>query len=103
MKHCLALALGLLFPVVICAQHANMQMKSSEKPATMMAGMGAHHHPVSTTNAQSAEERPRGHAGQTTIRGGVEKCRHETHPGSFVIKNTCTHLRFQRRLLIAPI
>jgi hypothetical protein len=30
-----------------------MQMKSSERPPTMMAGMGAHHHPVSTTNAEA--------------------------------------------------
>jgi len=56
MKHCLALALGLLFPVVICAQHADMQMKSSERPPTMMAGMGAHHHPVSTTNAEAQKK-----------------------------------------------
>jgi hypothetical protein len=54
MKHCLALALGLLFAPIICAQHADMQMKSDEKPATMMAGMGSHHHPVSTNNASKA-------------------------------------------------
>ncbi len=53
MKHCLALALGLLFAPIICAQHADMQTKSDEKPATMMAGMGSHHHPVSTTNAEA--------------------------------------------------
>jgi hypothetical protein len=53
MKHCLALALGLLFATIICAQHADMQMKGNEKPATMMAGMGSHHHPVSTTNAEA--------------------------------------------------
>lgn len=53
MKHCLALALGLLFTGIVCAQPADMQMKSDQKPATLMAGLGSLHHPVSTTNAEA--------------------------------------------------
>jgi tetratricopeptide (TPR) repeat protein len=53
MKHFLAFALGLLFAANICAQHADMQTKSDAKPATMMAGMGSHHHPVSTSKPEA--------------------------------------------------
>jgi tetratricopeptide (TPR) repeat protein len=50
MKYCLPLVLGLLFVSITCAQHADMQMKSDEKPAELVPSMGSHHHPVSTTN-----------------------------------------------------
>ena len=53
MKHCLALALGLLSATMICAQHADMQMKNNEKSATPMPGMGSQHHPVSTTKPEA--------------------------------------------------
>ncbi len=53
MKHFLALAPGLLFATIVCAQQADMQMKLDEKPATMMAGMGSQHHPVSTTKPEA--------------------------------------------------
>jgi len=53
MKHFLALAPGLLFATIVCAQQADMQMKMDEKPATMMAGMGSQHHPFSTTKPEA--------------------------------------------------
>ena len=53
MKHCLAIALGLLFSTVVWGQHADMQMKDGEKPAELVTGMGTHHHPVSTTKPEA--------------------------------------------------
>ncbi|HEV7744473.1 MAG TPA: hypothetical protein VGO56_05730 [Pyrinomonadaceae bacterium] len=54
MKICSALILATLFSCTVLAQHANMDMKeSAEKPATLVAGMGTLHHPVSTANSEA--------------------------------------------------
>jgi tetratricopeptide (TPR) repeat protein len=55
MKHCLAIVFGVLFSIGVCAQHADHSKKpaAKENPATHVAGMGSHHHPVSTTNAEA--------------------------------------------------
>ena len=52
MKHCLTIAIGLLFCTVVCAQHADIGMKG-DKPAELVSGMGTHHHPVSTTKPEA--------------------------------------------------
>ncbi len=52
MKHCLGIALAFIFSTVVFAQHADMQMKG-EKPAELVAGMGTHHHVVSTSNPEA--------------------------------------------------
>jgi tetratricopeptide (TPR) repeat protein len=54
MKICSALILSAIFSCSVLAQHTNMDMKeSAEKPATIVAGMGTHHHPVSTSNPEA--------------------------------------------------
>jgi tetratricopeptide (TPR) repeat protein len=49
----LTLALILFFHSATYAQHSSMEMPSSEKPATLMLGLGSHHHPVSTHNPRA--------------------------------------------------
>lgn len=54
MKICSAFILAVVFSCSAIAQHTNMEMKgSAEKPATIVAGMGKLHHPVSTTNPEA--------------------------------------------------
>ncbi len=53
MKSHLAIALILLSCATILAQQAEMKMAAAEKPATIMAGLGSLHHPVSTTNPEA--------------------------------------------------
>ncbi len=49
-----ASALALVSSGTVLAQHADMQMKpATEKPATIVAGMSSHHHPVSTTKPEA--------------------------------------------------
>ena len=54
MKHYPAIALALLLSTVVVAQHAD-HSKPDRKPAVRIAGMGSHHHPVSTTNAEAQQ------------------------------------------------
>ena len=53
MKPCLAIGLLLLLSTTVWPQHSDMQMKRAEAPAQLVSGMGSHHHPVSTTNAEA--------------------------------------------------
>jgi tetratricopeptide (TPR) repeat protein len=55
MKNYLIIALLLLGTTTISAQQSDMQMKMgpAEKPATLMAGLGSLHHPVSTTKPEA--------------------------------------------------
>ena len=54
MKICSALILAAIFSGSVLAQHANMDMQpGAENPATIVAGMGTHHHPVSTSNPEA--------------------------------------------------
>lgn len=49
--------LAVVLLLALCAfaypQHADMKMGEPEKPASLMTGLGALHHPVSTTNAEA--------------------------------------------------
>jgi hypothetical protein len=47
------LLLSLSFCTVAFPQHADHKPKDAKQPATQMPGMGKHHHPVSTTNAEA--------------------------------------------------
>ncbi|MBC7909127.1 MAG: hypothetical protein H7Y30_01420 [Pyrinomonadaceae bacterium] len=49
----LALAFFLCTSPIILAQHTSMHAPASEKPATLMPGLGSHHHPVTTGNAEA--------------------------------------------------
>src|SRR6266446_2568174 len=55
MKSNLTIALILLVSATVLAQQPDTQMKMSptEKPATIMAGLGSLHHPVSTNNPEA--------------------------------------------------
>jgi tetratricopeptide (TPR) repeat protein len=52
MRHCFAIALGILLSTAVWAQHSDMEMKG-EKPAEIVSGMGTHHHLVSTNNMEA--------------------------------------------------
>jgi tetratricopeptide (TPR) repeat protein len=54
-KLVLSVASCLILVTVAFAQHADHARKpaAEEKPATFMAGMGSHHHPISTTNSEA--------------------------------------------------
>ncbi len=47
------LTFSLSFCAVAFSQHTNHKKDVNEQPATHMRGMGAHHHPVSTTNPEA--------------------------------------------------
>ena len=49
----LTLAFFLSFCFPIHAQQSSMEMPAAEKPATLLPGLGSHHHPVSTRNAEA--------------------------------------------------
>jgi tetratricopeptide (TPR) repeat protein len=49
----LALTVCLSFCTVALPQHGAHNKNAGEQPATQMPGMGSHHHPVSTTNAEA--------------------------------------------------
>ncbi len=49
MKFYSMILISIVFSSTVFAQHADMQMKPDADKATLMAGMGTHHHPVSTT------------------------------------------------------
>lgn len=55
MKYVMLLFASLLtFSMTVYPQHSNMEMASDqEKPPSLMSGLGTHHHPVSTTNAEA--------------------------------------------------
>jgi tetratricopeptide (TPR) repeat protein len=54
MKFCAALLLALVLSSSAMAQHNDMEMKpAAEKPAAIVAGMGTHHHPVSTSKPEA--------------------------------------------------
>ena len=54
MKFCSVLILSTIFSSSILAQQADMEMKPGvEKPATVVTGMGTHHHAVSTNNPEA--------------------------------------------------
>jgi tetratricopeptide (TPR) repeat protein len=54
MKTYLAIALSLLLSTTILAQQSDMQMKMpTEKPVTLMSGLGSLHHPTSTKNPEA--------------------------------------------------
>jgi tetratricopeptide (TPR) repeat protein len=53
MKAAWLIALLLLFATTVCAQHAEMKMGAPERSATLIAGLGAVRHPVSTKNTEA--------------------------------------------------
>ncbi len=55
MKQCLTIAFGILFSANAWAQHAGHTSKPAPKEnvGTHTAGMGSHHHPVSTSNPEA--------------------------------------------------
>lgn len=54
MKNYLVVAITLLFSATTIAQHGDMHMKApAEKPATLMTGIGAVNHTVSTSNIEA--------------------------------------------------
>ena len=54
MKIYALLLISIFASATVLAQHADMEMKpAAEKPATIVAGMSSHHHPVSTTNPEA--------------------------------------------------
>ncbi len=48
------LLVSIISSATVFAQHAEMQMKApAEQPATIVAGMSSHHHPVATTRPEA--------------------------------------------------